>query len=60
MKYITYLIYIIVFESLVLGGTGYAVFVLGFSGWWFVPAIVVSSSAYPPSKWMCEKKEKES
>lgn len=56
MKYITYLIYIIAFETLVLGGTGYAVFMLGFSGWWFVLAVVVSGTAYSPSKWMCEQK----
>jgi hypothetical protein len=57
MKYITYLIYILAFESLVWGGTGYAVFVLGFSGWWFALALVVSGAAYSPSKWICEKKE---
>ena len=28
MKYLNYLIYILLFESMVLGGIGYAVFVL--------------------------------
>jgi hypothetical protein len=51
MKYVTYLIYIVLFESLIFGGVGYAVFVLGHSGWWFVFALFVSSAAYTPSKW---------
>jgi hypothetical protein len=56
MKYITYLLYILLFEGLVLGGTGYAVFVLGFSGWWFILATVISASAYKPSVWFGEEK----
>lgn len=51
MKMLTYLIYILLFEGLVLGGTGYAVFVLGYSGWWFALAALFSSAAYPPAKW---------
>jgi hypothetical protein len=54
--YVTYLIYIVLFEALVLGGTGYAVFVLGHSGWWFVLAAVLSGSAYKPSTWLCREK----
>ena len=52
MKYLTYLIYIIAFEGLVLGGTGYAVFVLGKSGWWFLLALIVSGAAYEPQTWI--------
>ena len=52
MKYLTYLIYIVLFEGMVLGGTGYAVFVAGFSGWWFLLAIYVSAHAYSPAKWI--------
>lgn len=52
MKYLTYLIYIIAFEGLVLGGTGYAVFVLGESGWWFLLALIVSGAAYKPQTWI--------
>ena len=51
MKEITYLIYIIVFETLIWGGTGYAVFFLGRSGWWFLLALIVSSAAYSPYHW---------
>jgi hypothetical protein len=50
--YVTYLIYIVLYEGLVLGGTGYAVFVLGASGWWFVLAVMLSAAAYSPAKWI--------
>jgi len=49
--YITYLIYIVLFEVLIFGGTGYAVFVLEESGWWFVLAVFISCLAYKPSSW---------
>ena len=52
MAYVTYLIYIVLFEALVLGGCGYAVFVLGHSGWWFVLAVVLSAAAYRPTNWI--------
>ena len=52
MKYLTYLIYILVFETLVFGGTGYAVFVLGHSGWWFLLAVIVGGAAYKPQTWI--------
>lgn len=50
--YWTYLIYILVFETLVLGGTGYAVFVLDHSGWWWLLAILIGGMAYSPRKWI--------
>jgi hypothetical protein len=52
IKYVTYLIYILSFEAIVLGGIGYAVFVLGFSGWWFALAVALSFCAYKPSDWI--------
>ena len=52
MKYLTYLIYIIFWESLVFGGCGYAVFVLGHNGWWFLLAFFLGASAYSPAKWI--------
>lgn len=52
MSHLTYLIYILVYEGLVLGGTGYAVFVLGHSGWWFLLALPLSAAAYSPAKWI--------
>ena len=48
---ITYLIYIIFWETFVLGGCSYIVFWMGFSGWWFLFAIVLSGCAYTPEKW---------
>lgn len=52
MKYLTYLIYILLYEGLVLGGTGYAVFALGHSGWWFLLAALFSAGAYRPETWI--------
>lgn len=52
MASLTYLIYIVLYEALILGGTGYAVFALGHSGWWFLLAAIFSYSAYSPSKWI--------
>jgi hypothetical protein len=49
---VTYLIYIVLYETLIWGGTGYAVFALGHSGWWFALAVVASAAAYSPKKWI--------
>jgi hypothetical protein len=48
---ITYMIYIICYETLIVGGCGYVVFFLGHSGWWFVLAGIFSAAAYSPKKW---------
>ena len=48
---LTYLIYIVFFESLIWGGCAYVVFWRGVSGWWFALALVVSGAAYGPRKW---------
>jgi hypothetical protein len=52
MKEVTYLIYIVFWEGLIFGGTGYVVFWLDRSGWWFLPAIVLGGMAYSPIKWI--------
>ena len=52
MKYITYLIYIILWEGLIFGGFGYVVFQLGHSGWWVLAAVIIGSCAYSPLKWI--------
>jgi hypothetical protein len=52
MKYLTYLIYIVLWEGLIFGGTGYAVFILNRSGWWFALAVFVGSMAFSPLKWI--------
>lgn len=48
---ITYLIYLIVFDGGILLGAGYAVFVLGNSGWWMLAAIVICTLGWKPHKW---------
>lgn len=50
--YWTYLIYIILWEGLIFGGAGYAVFVLDHSGWWMLAAAFLGGMAYPPRKWI--------
>jgi hypothetical protein len=47
----TYLIYIIIWEAMILGVFGYAVFGLGKSGWWMLLAVLMSSRAYKPVNW---------
>jgi hypothetical protein len=48
---ITYMIYIILYESLIIGGFGYVVFWRGENPWWMLLAVLLSSAAYSPKKW---------
>lgn len=48
---ITYLIYCMTMITVVMGGTGYAVFVLGHSGWWILAALFICGCSYQPAKW---------
>ena len=48
---ITYLVYVALVLGIFFGGTGYAVFVLGQSGWWFVLAAFFGSCSYSPWRW---------
>lgn len=59
MKAFTYLLYIVLYEALVIGGTGYVVFVLGCSGWWFLLAALFSAGAYRPEAWIHGHRGKE-
>jgi hypothetical protein len=52
MKYFTYLVYIVLWEGLIFGGAGYAVFWLGHSAWWILAALFVGGCAYSPMKWI--------
>jgi len=54
MKEFTYLIYIIFMMVLLFGGTGYAVFILGFSGWWFLLACFCTEFVITPKQWYGE------
>lgn len=51
MRFITFLIYIVFYESLCLGGCAYIVFFKDQSPWWFVLAGYFSACAYSPKKW---------
>jgi len=57
MKAVTYLVYILAFEAIVLGGAGYIVFGLGRSPWWMLLALMVSGAAYRPAQWIHGKAE---
>lgn len=50
-KVVTYLIYIIFFLSMTIGGTGYVVFVMGKSPWWFVLSFLFSLGYTRPAEW---------
>jgi len=47
----TYLVYIIFWETLTIGGSAYVVFGLGESGWWFLLGVILSGAALRPNKW---------
>lgn len=51
MKVMSYLIYIIAYETLTVGGTAYVVFGLGYSGWWFLLGALFSAGAWRPERW---------
>jgi hypothetical protein len=51
MKALTYLIYIVLWEIFTLGGCTYLVFFRSASPWWYVLAVILSGSAYPPAQW---------
>lgn len=59
MKEITYLIYIIFWESLTMVGTAYVVFGLDYSAWWWLLGILLSGCAYRPEMWMHGKSFKD-
>ena len=51
MKAITYLIYIIFWEGLTIGGCSYIVFFKGENPYWFILAILLSISCFKPASW---------
>lgn len=55
MREITYLIYIILWEGMIFGGIGYAVFALNHSGWWVLAAVMIGGCAYTPERWIYGK-----
>jgi hypothetical protein len=51
MKAITYLIYVIFWESLCIGGCAYLVFWRGVNPWWWALAVLLSCGTARPSTW---------
>ena len=52
MAYLTYLIYIVFWDSFTIGGCAYIVFGLGHSGWWFALAVPLAAMACSPRRWI--------
>ena len=48
MKYLAFLIYILIWDIGILLGTFYAVFILGYSGWWFLLAFALCCLSFTP------------
>ena len=51
MKWFTYMIYIIFWESLVWGGWFYLFVFRNINGWTIILAMALSAVAYSPQKW---------
>lgn len=51
MKELTYLIYAIFWLSLTIGGAGYAIFWLGYSGWWMLAGLLIACFMIEPKSW---------
>ena len=58
MKYITFLIYIILWDGSILVGTFYATFVLGYSGWWWLLAVYLGRASFKPHHFGISKPSK--
>lgn len=48
---VTYLVYCIALLLIVMGGTMYAVFALGASGFWLLAAVAICLCGYTPARW---------
>ena len=48
MRYIAFLLYIVLWDGGVLYGTFYATFILGHSGWWWVLAVFLMTVSFKP------------
>jgi len=55
MRYLAFLIYIILWDVGILVGTSYLVFAKGHSGWWFLLAIVIMYSSFKPKHFGIEQ-----
>jgi hypothetical protein len=50
------MIYIVLYEALILGGCSYIVFWKDQNPWWFLLAVLLSMSAYKPDYYKIEEK----
>jgi len=48
MNYWAFAVYTVIFEAMIWGVFGYAVFIQGHSGWWILVAIIISGAQLKP------------
>jgi len=62
MKYLAFLLYIVIWDFGILVGTSYFVFIKGHSGWWFLLAFILLGGSFKPCHFdigePCSKMEK--
>ena len=51
MKWLTFLVYTIAWQSFVWGACWWLLFAQGWSAWWVALAIFMSAAQYRPSAW---------
>jgi hypothetical protein len=58
MKYLTFFVYIVLWDVAILVGTFYATFILGHSGWWWLLAVFLMGTSFKPRHFGIEQKPK--
>ena len=59
LRVIAFAVYSVCYEAIIWGVFGYGVFVLGFSGWWILLAVVLSGAQCKPKHFGIELKTDE-
>lgn len=57
MKYWAFAVYSVLFEAIIWGLFGWAVFVNGYSGWWIIVAVIMSACQLKPKHFGIEQNE---
>lgn len=51
MRIASYMIYLVFYETLTIGGTAWVVFIQGQSGWWWILGVIFSAGCIKPERW---------
>lgn len=57
MKYLAFLVYIILGDGVIIVGTFYATFILGHSGWYWLLACILGAASFKPRHFGIEQIE---